>query len=69
MTDYKSLYFSLYNAVSDALEILEDAQIAGENAYSESSDDRPLLTLLQPENKEQADNPPILQNRFLTLKG
>ena len=52
MTDYKSLYFSLYNAVSDALEILEDAQIAGENAYSESSDDRPLLTLLQPENKE-----------------
>jgi len=33
MPDYKQMYFSLFNSVSDAIEILQKAQQTGECAY------------------------------------
>ena len=33
MPDYKQMYFATFNAMSDAIEILQKAQQAGESAY------------------------------------
>ncbi len=35
MINYKKLYFQLFNAVTDAIEILQKAQIDAEDAYIE----------------------------------
>ena len=39
MEDYKSMYLSLFNAVTDAINILIDAQREVENIYIESCDE------------------------------
>ena len=39
MPDYKSMYFSLFNRVTDAIALLQEAQREMENMYLESADD------------------------------
>ena len=33
MPDYQKMYFQLFNAMTDAVQLLEKAQLAGEEAY------------------------------------
>ncbi len=39
MVNYKKLYFRLFNAITDAIEILQKAQIDTEEAYMDEGDD------------------------------
>lgn len=39
MINYKKLYFRLFNAVTDAIEDLKQAQIDAEDAYIEEGED------------------------------
>jgi hypothetical protein len=39
MPDYQELYFSLFNAVTDAIELLQKAQLAMEEHYINISED------------------------------
>ena len=38
MPDYKTMYYKLFNAVTDAVEILQQAQSEAEERYIESSE-------------------------------
>ncbi len=38
MPDYKTMYLELYNSVTDAIEILQKAQIKAEETYVNSSE-------------------------------
>ena len=38
MADYKTMYTDLFNAVTEAIEILKDAQINAEKTYIETRD-------------------------------
>ena len=38
MTDYKQMYFDMFNAMSEAIEILQKAQQAGESSYIGDAD-------------------------------
>jgi len=38
MPDYKKMYFELYNAVTTAIDRLQNGQCDGENAYVENED-------------------------------
>lgn len=33
MPDYKAMYYNLFNKVTDAIHVLQEAQIEGEEAY------------------------------------
>ena len=44
MPDYKKMYFELYNAVTDAIDHLQNGQCEGEDAYVEN-EDAPLTIL------------------------
>ena len=48
MPDYKTMYFDLFNSVSDAIEILSEAQKRAEELYINSQ-----------ENEEETKNPII----------
>ena len=37
MSDYKQMYFAMFNAMSKAIEILQKAQQSGEDAYIEDT--------------------------------
>ncbi|MBQ7900599.1 MAG: hypothetical protein IJ365_01370 [Clostridia bacterium] len=37
MTDYKSMYVDLFNAITEAVEALKQAQIKTENTYVDTS--------------------------------
>ena len=39
MPDYKSMYFSLYNSITDAIRILQTAQQKGEESYINSNEE------------------------------
>ncbi len=39
MVNYKKLYFRLFNAITDAIEILQKAQIDAEDSYIEDGED------------------------------
>lgn len=39
MADYKSMYYKLFNAFTDAIEILQKAQQETEDIYIDTSDD------------------------------
>lgn len=39
MTDYKSMYYKLFNAITDVVEILQQAQKEAEEIYINTSDD------------------------------
>ena len=38
MPDYRSMYYKLFNKVTDAINILQEAQIDSEDAFIESRD-------------------------------
>jgi len=42
MSDYKQMYFALFNAMSDAIVILQKAQQTGENSYIDEADKKSL---------------------------
>lgn len=46
MPDYKFMYLSLFNSVTDAIEILKAAQIKCENTYIETDNNPPVLKLV-----------------------
>ena len=48
MADYKAMYLRLFNAVTDALGILQAAQIETEKIYIEQEPAK--ITLLKPDN-------------------
>lgn len=43
MIDYKSMYFSLFNSITDAIEILKKAQKKGEQAYMDGENEQPVV--------------------------
>ncbi|MEA4969564.1 MAG: hypothetical protein VB051_03430 [Candidatus Pelethousia sp.] len=45
MPDYKAMYVSLFNALTDAVNILKSAQIKSEDAYLEAEQTEPVLSL------------------------
>ena len=47
MPDYARMYRELFNAVTDAVEILQKAQLRTEELYMEADD--PVIRLLKPE--------------------
>jgi len=46
MPDYKSMYFKLFNKVTDAIHILQKAQAEGEDEYI-IREDKPILIPLE----------------------
>ena len=57
MPDYAKMYRELFNAVTDAVEILQKAQIRTEELFI--TDERPVLRRLQPEAKPpESETPP-----------
>lgn len=53
MTNYKSMYYKLFNRISDAIEVLQAAQQEGENAYIEDN----VNAEAQPPKKESDPQP------------
>lgn len=53
MPDYKSMYFSLFNSVTDAIEILKAAQQKGEDTYI-SNNEEPIHLIKTPSDKPKA---------------
>ena len=51
MADFKSMYFRLFDKVTDAVNILQSAQQEGEDAYTES-DDENIIKLFNNERNE-----------------
>ena len=53
MPDYKTMYFKLFNAVTDAVKILSEAQAEAEELFIESSenDDKKVVKLEITEKK------------------
>lgn len=49
MTDYKSMYYRLFNRVTNAIELLKAAQVEGEGAFVDSEDGT-VLELVKPES-------------------
>lgn len=47
MPDYKKMYFELFNAVTAAIDHLQNGQCGGEDAYTEN-EDAPLMILPNP---------------------
>lgn len=43
--DYKAMYFSLFNALADAINILKAAQTKSEDAYLEAEQTESVLSL------------------------
>lgn len=52
MSDYKAMYLSLFNSVTDAVKILTDAQKKAESMYIESGDEPSSVLRLPEENSE-----------------
>ena len=55
MPDYAKMYRELFNAVTDAVEILQKAQIRTEELYM--ADENPVIQLLKPEPSEAEASP------------
>lgn len=47
MADYKSMYYRLFNRVTDAIEILQAAQQESESTFTEAPDN-PIIELTSP---------------------
>jgi len=52
-TDYKKMYATLFNAMTDAIAILQEAQQKTEDMYEGT--DQPNLTLLPPTKAPEED--------------
>lgn len=55
MPDYKKMYFALFNAVTAAIDQLQNAQRNGEKAYNESEDTPLTILPNQAKEKPEAD--------------
>ena len=55
MPDYQKMYFALFNAVTTAIDQLQDAQRNGEDTYIES-DNVPLTILPSPKDEKPEDD-------------
>ncbi len=53
MPDYKAMYFKLFNDVTDAVSILQEAQLEGESTYITSNDGPVLIPLVIPPEKPE----------------
>jgi len=57
LPDYKNMYFRLFNKVTAAIDILQKAQIEGEEEYIKNKDEPVLITVVKPskdsEGKDQ----------------
>lgn len=53
MPDYKSMYFSLFNSVTDAIEILKAAQQKGEDTYINNNEE-PIHLIKTPSDTPKA---------------
>lgn len=53
MPDYKSMYFRLFNRVSEAIELLQSAQQESENSYIESKDEPKVYLVDVPNDDEE----------------
>jgi len=57
MPDYKDMYLKLFTHITDAIHMLQEAQLEGEDAYIESNDEPILLPLTdllkEPDDKNQ----------------
>ncbi|AVQ95197.1 hypothetical protein DRA42_02440 [Ethanoligenens harbinense] len=51
MPDYKEMYFSLFNSITDAIELLKYAQMKSEELYIKSADDAPILSVFKGEGE------------------
>jgi len=52
MPDYKSMYYRLFNRVSDAISVLQSAQQESEDAFIESQDEALIRLAEPPEEKD-----------------
>ncbi len=48
MPDYKAMYYKLFSRVTDAINILQKAQIEGEDTYIRNDDAPILIPLVSP---------------------
>ncbi|MGI6005137.1 MAG: hypothetical protein ACOX88_06965 [Christensenellales bacterium] len=55
MPNYKKMYFALYDAVTTAIDQLQNAQREGEGTYIESDDFPLVVSLNQADEKQRAD--------------
>lgn len=53
MPDYSKMYATLFNAVTDAITVLQNAQLKTEEQYMESGD--PAITVSRPKEPETED--------------
>jgi len=51
MIDFKASYYKIFNSVTDAVEILQTAQLDGEESYIESKDAE--IVVLDKDRKEE----------------
>ena len=59
MVNYKKLYFRLFNAITDAIEILQKAQIDAEEAYIDEGEDEnnsPKVTKFKVYSADKEEN-------------
>jgi len=56
MTDYKSMYFRLFNSITDAVSILVEAQVECEKEYIKSTDANDTNVVKFPENDRDKKN-------------
>lgn len=56
MPDYKEMYLSLFNSITDAIEFLKYAQIKSEELYIKAAGDLSVLNVLK-DTGELGDNP------------
>lgn len=55
MVDYKKMYFNLAARVADVIEMLEEAQQAGEDAYVSAADKPPIKLAAQGKKCEEKE--------------
>lgn len=55
MPDYKTMYYQLFNKVTDAVRLLQEAQNDAEESYTQSGD-RPIITLLERKDEGGGDD-------------
>lgn len=55
MPDYKKMYLALFNAVTTAIDGLQNAQREGEEAYSESDGTRLIILPKTTKEKPEGD--------------
>lgn len=53
MPDYKAMYFMLFNRITDAIDILQQAQREGEKTYMESED--AIIHILPTDDEEDEE--------------